>query len=39
MRSNKTLTYMLYIFYFKDHAVFSLNATDAFSDGIIHAVS
>ena len=30
---------MLYILYFKDRAVFSLNATGAFSDGIIRAVS
>ena len=30
---------MLYILYFKDHAVFSLNATGAFSDGIIRAVT
>ena len=30
---------LLYILYFKDHTVFSLNATGAFSDGIIHAVS
>ena len=30
---------LLYILYFKDHAVFSLNATGAFSDGIIRAVS
>ena len=30
---------LLYILYFKDRAVFSLNATGAFSDGIIRAVS
>ena len=30
---------LVYIFYFKDRAVFSLNATGAFSDGIIRAVS
>ena len=30
---------MLYILYFKDRAVFSLNATGAFSEGIILAVS
>ena len=30
---------MLYILYFKDRAVFSLNATGAFSDGIIRAVT
>ena len=36
MRSNKTLKYMLH---FKDRAVFSLNATGAFSDGITRAVS
>ena len=39
MRLNKTLKYMLCILYFKDCTVFSLNATGAFSDGIIHAVS
>ena len=39
MRLNKTLKYTLYILYFKDCAVYSLNATGAFSDGIIHAVS
>ena len=39
MQSNKTLKYMLYNLYFKDHAVFSLNATGAFSDGITCAVS
>ena len=30
---------LLYILYFQDCAVFSLNATGAFSDGIIRAVS
>ena len=30
---------MLYIFYFKDCSVFTLNATGAFSDGIIRAVT
>ena len=30
---------LVYILYFKDRAVFSLNATGAFSDGIIRAVS
>ena len=30
---------LLYILYFKDRAVFSLNAIGAFSDGIIHAIS
>ena len=30
---------LLYILYFKDCAVFSLNTTGAFSDGIIRAVS
>ena len=30
---------MFHIFYFKDRAVFSLNATGAFCDGIICAVS
>ena len=39
MRSNKTLKCMLYILYFKDRAVLSLNATGAFSDGLIRAIS
>ena len=30
---------LVYILYFKDRAVFSLNATGAFSDGITRAVS
>ena len=30
---------LVYILYFEDRAVFSLNATDAFSDGIIRVVS
>ena len=30
---------LVYILYFKDRVVFSLNATGAFSDGIIRAVS
>ena len=30
---------MLYILYFNDHALFSLNAAGDFSNGIIHAVS
>ena len=30
---------LMYILYFKDRTVFSLNATGAFSDGITRAVS
>lgn len=30
---------MMYILYFKDRAVFSLNATGAFSDGIIRVAT
>ena len=28
----------IFVFYFKDQAVYSLNVTDAFADGIIHSV-
>ena len=39
VKRNNEDEHLLYILYFKDHAVFSLNATGAFSGGIIRAVS